>query len=45
MVKVMNGGFPGLAQLIAIFTVEVVRVFFDFQGFVNESGGVMRGRG
>jgi hypothetical protein len=40
----MNGGFPGLAKLVAIFVVEVVKVFFDFQGFVNESGGVIWGR-
>jgi hypothetical protein len=33
MVKVMNGGFPGLAKLVAIFTVEVIRMFFYFKGF------------
>jgi hypothetical protein len=43
MVKVANGGFPRLAQLVAIFTVEIIRMFFDFKGFPNETRGVMWG--
>ena len=43
MIKVVNGGFPRLAQLVAIFTVEIIRMFFDFKGFPNETRGVMWG--
>jgi hypothetical protein len=39
----MNGRFPGLAKLVSIFVIEVVRMFFDFKGFSNETRGVMRG--
>jgi hypothetical protein len=41
MVKVVNGGFPGLAQLVAIFTIQFIRMFFDFKDFTNEMGAVM----
>jgi hypothetical protein len=41
----MNGGLPGLAKFVAIFAVKVVRMFFDFEGFSNETRGVMRGWG
>jgi len=44
MVKVMNGGFPRVAKFVSIFTVKFVRIVFDFHGFSNETGGVMRGR-
>jgi hypothetical protein len=43
MVKVMNGGLPGLAKFVDIFAIKVIRMFFDFKGFLNEMGGVMRG--
>jgi hypothetical protein len=43
MVKVMNGGLPRLAKFVAIFAIEVIRMFFNFKGFTNEMRGVMRG--
>ena len=43
MVKVVNGGFPRLAQLVTIFIVEIIRMFFDFKGFSNKTRGVMWG--
>jgi hypothetical protein len=43
MIKVMNGGFPGLAQFVAIFVIKVIRVFFNFKSFPNKARGVMRG--
>jgi hypothetical protein len=30
MIKVMNDGLPRLAELIAIFSIEVIGMFFDF---------------
>jgi hypothetical protein len=45
MVKMMNGGLPGLAQFVAIFVIKVIMMFFNFKGFLNDMGGVMRGKG
>jgi len=41
MLKVANVGFLGLAHLVSIFTVEVIRIIFYFRGFPNETGGIM----
>jgi hypothetical protein len=35
--KVMNGRLPGLAKLLAIFTTKVIGIFFNFEGFPNET--------
>ena len=32
MVKEINGGLPGLAKFVAIFTIKFIRIFFQFQG-------------
>jgi hypothetical protein len=45
MVEVMYGGLPGLAQLVVVFPIEVVRMFFYFKGFTNETRRVKGGRG
>jgi hypothetical protein len=45
MVKVMDGRFPRMAKFVAIFSVKVIRMFFDFKGFSNETKEVMRGCG
>jgi hypothetical protein len=31
--KVMNGGLPGLAKFVAIFTIKIIRMFFNFKSF------------
>jgi hypothetical protein len=41
----MYGGIPRLAQLVTVFAVKVIRIFFDCKGFTNETRGVMRGIG
>jgi hypothetical protein len=45
MIKVTNGGLPGLAKFVAIFAIEIIRMFFNFESLSNEMRGVMRGRG
>jgi hypothetical protein len=39
----MNDEFPRLAKFVAVFMVEVIRMFFDFKGFSNEVRRIMRG--
>jgi hypothetical protein len=41
----MNGGLPGLAKLVVILAIEIIRMFFNFDSFPNEARGVIRGRG
>jgi len=43
MVKVMDGELPRLANFVVVFANKVIRMFFDFKGFLNETWGVMRG--
>jgi hypothetical protein len=38
MVKVVNGGIPGLDKIVAILTIKFIGMFFDFKGFPNETG-------
>jgi len=45
VIKVMNGGLPGLTKFVVIFAIEMIRMFFNFQSFMNEARGVMRGKG
>jgi hypothetical protein len=33
----MNGRLPGLAKLVSIFTIKFIGIFFDFEGFPNET--------
>jgi hypothetical protein len=37
MVKVMNDRFPRMDEFVAIFVIEVIRMFFFFKGFSNET--------
>jgi hypothetical protein len=37
MIKVMNGRLPELVKLVAIFTIKVIGIFFDFEGFPYET--------
>jgi hypothetical protein len=43
MIKVMNGRLPRLAKFVAIFTIKIIRMFFNFKSFLNEARGVVRG--
>jgi hypothetical protein len=43
MIQVVNGGLPRLAKFVAMFAIEVIRMFFNFESFLNEVRGVMRG--
>jgi len=43
MIKQVNGGFPRLAKFVAIFAIEIIRMFFYFESFSNETRGVMQG--
>jgi hypothetical protein len=43
MVKVLNGGLPIMVKFVVIFTVKVIGMFFNFDGFPNETGGIMMG--
>jgi hypothetical protein len=43
LIKVVNGGFPRLAKFVAIFAIKIIRMFFYFKSFPNESSGVVRG--
>jgi hypothetical protein len=45
MVKMVNGGFLVLSKIVSIFAVEFVRMILDFQGFLDDSRGVMRSEG
>jgi hypothetical protein len=42
VIQVVDGGFPRLAQFVVIFPVEIIRMFFYFQSFLNEARGVVR---
>ena len=35
----MNGGLPGLAKFVVIFTIKIIWVFLDFQRFLNDTEG------
>jgi hypothetical protein len=41
----MDSGIPRLAKLKAIFRIEIIRVFFNFEHFTNDTRGVIGNRG
>jgi hypothetical protein len=45
VVQVMNDRFPRMVEFVAIFAIEVIQMFFNFKGFSNDMGGVIRGKG
>jgi hypothetical protein len=42
MIQVVNGYLSRLAKFVAMFAIEVIRMFFNFESFPNEMRGVMR---
>jgi hypothetical protein len=43
LIKVVNGGVPRLAKFVVIFAIKIIRMFFYFKSFPNESSGVVWG--
>jgi hypothetical protein len=45
IIEVTNGRLPRLPKFVAIFSVKIIRMFFNFKSFPNKARGVVRGRG